>query len=72
MVNPTHREKVISPISDAELQRRWHATRERMRENKIEGAPATLAAPPLSSDDVMRDEPQARTGQRAAPREPSR
>lgn len=36
MVNPTHREKVISPISDAELQRRWHATRERMRENKID------------------------------------
>jgi Xaa-Pro aminopeptidase len=36
VVNSTLSEKVISPISDAELQRRWRATRERMRENRVD------------------------------------
>ena len=59
-------------VSKTAIFEGWKEMDQYMRENKIEGAPATLAAPPLSSDDVMRDEPQARTGQRAAPREPSR
>jgi len=36
MVHSTHIEKVISPISDAELRRRWTAARDRMRESKID------------------------------------
>lgn len=36
MVDPTLSEKIISPISNAELERRWRAARDRMRENKVD------------------------------------
>lgn len=58
-------------VSKTAIFEGWKEMDQYMRENKIEGAPSTLAAP-LSSDDVMQTAPQAGSGQRAAPREASR
>lgn len=49
----------------------WKEMDQYMRENKIEGAPSTLAAPAASGDEMLTDR-QSGSSARAAPREASR